>query len=197
VAIKVFMTDVDDCLFAWNDAFMEFANKFYPQYEPVIDAMAHWRIWDKFSNVSEEQSEEMLLHFNTSAKQAFMPPKWDSVEYVNRLIEEGWRYIAITSVSDDPDVYKLRKMCLDTLFPGGCIELHCLPLHGEKKDYLKQWQGKPYYWIEDKLKNAIAGHELGFKTILMDHPYNQNAPEGITRVNSWGQVYSILTSSQS
>jgi FMN phosphatase YigB (HAD superfamily) len=191
------MTDVDDCLFAWNDAFMEFANKFYPQYEPVIDAMAHWRIWDKFSNVSEEQSEEMLLHFNTSAKQAFMPPKWDSVEYVNRLIEEGWRYIAITSVSDDPDVYKLRKMCLDTLFPGGCIELHCLPLHGEKKDYLKQWQGKPYYWIEDKLKNAIAGHELGFKTILMDHPYNQNAPEGITRVNSWEQIYSILTSSQS
>ena len=191
------MTDVDDCLFAWNDAFMEFANKFYPQYEPVIDAMAHWRIWDKFSNVNEEQSEEMLLHFNTSAKQAFMPPKWDSVEYVNRLIEEGWRYIAITSVSDDPDVYKLRKMCLDTLFPGGCIELHCLPLHGEKKDYLKQWQGKPYYWIEDKLKNAIAGHELGFKTILMDHPYNQNAPEGITRVNSWEQIYSILTSSQS
>jgi FMN phosphatase YigB (HAD superfamily) len=191
------MTDVDDCLFAWNDAFMEFANKFYPQYEPVIDAMAHWRIWDKFSNVSEEQSEEMLLHFNTSAKQAFMPPKWDSVEYVNRLIEEGWRYIAITSVSDDPDVYKLRKMCLDTLFPGGCIELHCLPLHGEKKDYLKQWQGKPYYWIEDKLKNAEAGHELGFKTILMDHPYNQNAPEGITRVNSWEQIYSILTSSQS
>ena len=191
------MTDVDDCLFAWNDAFMEFANKFYPQYEPVIDAMAHWKIWDKFTNVSEEQSEAMLLHFNTSAKQAFMPPKWDSVEYVNKLIDEGWRFIAITSVSDDPDVYKLREMCLDTLFPGGCIELHCLPLHGDKKEYLKQWQGKPYYWIEDKLKNAIAGHELGFKTILMDHPYNQNAPEGITRVNSWGQVYSILTSSQS
>ena len=191
------MTDVDDCLFAWNDAFMEFANKFYPQYEPVIDAMAHWKIWDKFTNVSEEQSEAMLLHFNTSAKQAFMPPKWDSVEYVNKLIDEGWRFIAITSVSDDPDVYKLREMCLDTLFPGGCIELHCLPLHGDKKEYLKQWQGKPYYWIEDKLKNAIAGHELGFKTILMDHPYNQNAPEGITRVNSWEQVYSILTSSQS
>ena len=191
------MTDVDDCLFAWNDAFMEFANKFYPQYEPVIDAMAHWKIWDKFTNVSEEQSEAMLLHFNTSAKQAFMPPKWDSVEYVNKLIDEGWRFIAITSVSDDPDVYKLREMCLDTLFPGGCIELHCLPLHGEKKEYLKQWQGKPYYWIEDKLKNAIAGHELGFKTILMDHPYNQNAPEGITRVNSWEQIYSILTSSQS
>mgnify|MGYP003314252224 FL=1 len=159
--------------------------------------MAHWKIWDKFTNVSEEQSEAMLLHFNTSAKQAFMPPKWDSVEYVNKLIDEGWRFIAITSVSDDPDVYKLREMCLDTLFPGGCIELHCLPLHGDKKEYLKQWQGKPYYWIEDKLKNAIAGHELGFKTILMDHPYNQNAPEGITRVNSWEQVYSILTSSQS
>ena len=191
------MTDVDDCLFAWNDAFMHWASIHYPEYEAVIDAMAEWNICDKFSNVNNEQAEAMLKHFNTSAKQAFMPPKWDAVEYVNKLIDEGWRFIAITSVSDDPDVYKLREMCLDTLFPGGCIELHCLPLHGDKKEYLKQWQGKPFYWIEDKLKNAIAGHELGFKTILMDHPYNQNAPEGITRVNSWEQVYSILTSSQS
>ena len=65
-----------------------------------------------------------------------------------------------------------------------------------KKEFLKQWQGKDYYWIEAKLKNAEAGHELGFKTIIMDHPYNQNASEGITRVNSWEQVYSILTSDQ-
>ena len=125
-----------------------------------------------------------------------MPPKWDALEYVNRLIDEGWRFIAVTSVSDDPDVYKLRKMCLDSLFPGGCLELHCLPLHGDKKDYLKKWQGNDYYWIEDKLKNAEAGHELGFKTIILDHPYNQNSMQGITRVNSWQQVHSILTSDQ-
>ena len=196
MGIKIFMTDVDDCLFAWNDAFMEWANKHYPEYEGVIDAMAKWNIWEKFTNVDQEQAEVMLKHFNTSARQAFMPPKLDAVEYVNKLIDEGWRFIAITSVSDDPDVWKLRKMCLDTMFPGGCLELHCLPLHGTKKEFLKQWQGKDYYWIEDKLKNAEAGHELGFKTIIMDHPYNQNASEGITRVNSWEQVYSILTSSQ-
>ena len=196
MGIKIFMTDVDDCLFAWNDAFMEWATKHYPEYEGVIDAMAKWNIWEKFTNVDQEQAEAMLKHFNTSAKQAFMPPKLDSVEYVNKLIDEGWRFIAITSVSDDPDVWKLRKMCLDTLFPGGCIELHCLPLHGSKNEFLKQWKGKDYFWIEDKLKNAEAGHELGFKTIIIDHPYNQNASQEITRVNSWEEIYSILTSSQ-
>ena len=50
--------------------------------------------------------------------------------------------------------------------------------------------------IEDKLKNAEAGHELGFKTIIIDHPYNQNASQEITRVNSWEEIYSILTSSE-
>ena len=196
MAIKIFMTDVDDCLFAWNDAFMQWASVHYPEYDAVIDAMAQWNIWEKFSNVNKEQAEAMLKHFNTSARQAFMPPKLDAVEYVNKLIDEGWRFIAITSVSDDPDVWKLRKMCLDTMFPGGCLELHCLPLHGSKKEFLTQWQGKNYYWIEDKLKNAEAGHELGFKTIIIDHPYNQNSSQGITRVNSWEEIYSILTSSQ-
>ena len=127
----------------------------------------------------------------------YLNPLRDSLNIIKQLNEEGWRFIAITSVSDDPDVWKLRKMCLDTLFPGGCLELHCLPLHGSKKEFLKHWQGKDYYWIEDKQKNAEAGHELGFKTIIMDHPYNQNASGGITRVNSREQVYSILTSSQS
>jgi len=189
------MTDVDDCLFAWNDSFMDWASKHYPEYDAVDDAYGQWNIWEKFSNINKDQAEAMLKHFNTSARQAFMPPKRDAVEYVNKLIKEGWRFIAITSVSDDPDVWKLRKMCLDTMFPGGCLELHCLALHQPKKDFLVKWQGKDYYWIEDKLKNAVAGHELGFKTLIIDHPYNQDAPEGITRVNNWQEIYSILTKS--
>ena len=195
MSIKIFMTDVDDCLFAWNDSFMDWASKHYPEYDAVDDAYGQWNIWEKFSNINKDQAEAMLKHFNTSARQAFMPPKLDAVEYVNNMIKEGWRFIAITSVSDDPDVWKLRKMCLDSMFPGGCLELHCLALHQPKKDFLIKWQGKDYYWIEDKLKNAVAGHELGFKTLIIDHPYNQDAPEGITRVNNWQEIYSILTKS--
>ena len=196
MSIKIFMTDVDDCLFAWHEAFMDWASIHYPEYAQRDDSMAQWNIWEKFSNINKDQAEAMLKHFNTSARQAFMPPKRDAVEYVNKLIGEGWRFIAITSVSDDPDVWKLRKMCLDTMFPGGCIELHCLALHQAKKDTLIKWQGKDYYWIEDKLKNAVVGHELGFKTLIIDHPYNQDAPEGITRVHDWKQIYSILTQSK-
>ena len=51
MAINVFMTDVDDCLFAWNDAFMQWASIHYPEYDAVIDAMAKWNIVDKFSNI--------------------------------------------------------------------------------------------------------------------------------------------------
>ena len=42
------MTDVDDCLFAWNDAFMNWAAVHYPEYDPVIDAMAQWTFGKSF-----------------------------------------------------------------------------------------------------------------------------------------------------
>ena len=174
MSIKVFMTDVDDCLFAWNDAFMDLAGIHYPEYDPVDDAFSQWNIWEKFSNTNKDQAEAMLKHFNTSARQAFMPPKLDAVEYVNRLIDEGWRFIAITSVSDDPEVWKLRKMCLDTMFPGGCIELHCLALHQPKKDFLVKWQGEDYYWIEDKLKNAVADIKGSEEEWIIDTENNES-----------------------
>ena len=118
MAIKIFMTDVDDCLFAWNDAFMQWASVHYPEYDAVIDAMAQWNIWEKFSNVNKEQAEAMLKHFNTSARQAFMPPKLDAVEYVNSFFfEKAPTFISLSK----------PKVCLTDNFISGfcksCSEL--------------------------------------------------------------------------
>ena len=66
----------------------------------------------------------------------------------------------------------------------------------KKQAILRKYKANTVKEFKTKLKNAEAGHELGFKTIIIDHPYNQNSPQGITRVNSWEEIYSILTSSQ-
>jgi uncharacterized HAD superfamily protein len=189
--IKIFLTDVDDCLFAWHDAFVEWVGIHYPKFVPRYKMW--WEIYNKFENMTPDEAEICLVHFNTSAKQAFMPSKLDAETWVNKLIAIGWRFIAITSVTDDKNVWKLRKMCLDTIFPDGCIKLHCLPLHGGKDKILKTYAGNGYYWIEDKLKNSVLGLKYDMKPLLINHPYNQNAPEGITRVNNWQDIYNILT----
>ena len=187
---KVFLTDVDDCLFAWNDAFVEWMQQF--QYIPVEHPEREWVISDKFTNLPEKEAEEFLQRFNTSAKQGFMPPKRDSVEWVNKLIKEGWKFIAITSVTDDPDVYKLRKMRIEELFPGGLIKLHCLPLHYGKKECLAQYADGEYYWIEDKFINAEIGLQYNMKPLLLAHEYNRVENSNIPRVRNWEEIYGIL-----
>ena len=194
MSIKIFLTDVDDCLFAWHDAFVEWMGINYPQFIPIgLNAMVQWEIPNKFENMNSDEAETCLVHFNTSAKQAFMPSKLDSEIWVNKLIEKGWRFVAITSVTDDENVWRLRKMCLDSIFPEGCIKLHCLPLHKGKDEILQTYAGNGYYWVEDKLKNSVLGLKYDMKPLLIDHPYNQDAPEGITRVNNWQDINNILT----
>jgi len=187
---KVFLTDVDDCLFAWNDAFVEWMQQF--QYIPVEHPEREWVISDKFTNLPEKEAEEFLQRFNTSAKQGFMPPKRDSIEWVNKLIKEGWKFIAISSVTDDPDVYQLRKMRIEELFPGGLLKLHCLPLHYGKDECLAQYANGEYYWIEDKFKNALAGLSYNMKPLLIAHEYNRTENSNIQRVRNWEEIYGIL-----
>ena len=190
---KVFLTDVDDCLFAWHDAFVEWVGVHYPRFIPVSDSeWIQWEIRNKFENMTQEEAETCLVHFNTSAKQRFMPAKLDSEIWVNKLIKEGWKFIAITSVSDDPDVYKLRKMRLEELFPGGLLKLHCLPLHHGKEKCLAQYADGEYYWIEDKLKNALAGLSYNMKPLLIAHEYNRTENSNIQRVKNWEEIYGIL-----
>ena len=190
---KVFLTDVDDCLFAWHDAFVEWVGKHYPRFIPIsLNAMSQWEICNKFENMTQDEAETCLVHFNTSARQRFMPSKLDSEIWVNKLIKEGWKFIAITSVTDDPDVYELRKMRLEELFPGGLIKLHCLPLHYGKEKCLAQYADGEYYWIEDKLKNALAGLSYNMKPLLIAHEYNKTENSNIQRVRNWEEIYGIL-----
>ena len=48
------------------------------------------------------------------------------------------------------------------------------------------------YWIEDKVKNAIAGKELGLEPLLIKHPHikvEKHLTEGIPLMSNWRMVY--------
>ncbi|SVD38278.1 uncharacterized protein METZ01_LOCUS391132, partial [marine metagenome] len=78
------------------------------------------------------------------------------------------------------------------LFPGGLIKLHCLPLHYGKEKCLAQYADGEYYWIEDKLKNALAGLSYNMKPLLIAHEYNRTENSNIQRVRNWEEIYGIL-----
>ena len=49
-----------------------------------------------------------------------------------------------------------------------------------------------YYWIEDKLKNALAGLSYNMKPLLIAHEYNRTDNSNILRVRNWEEIYGIL-----
>ena len=116
--IKIFLTDVDDCLFSWCESMIEWTSRHYPQYIPVEDPESQWNIWNKFENMTPEQGEQLLAHFNTCAKQGYMPPKRDSKRFVNMLIAQGWRFVArSTGVSPENRTLEHHTMLLNCMCP--------------------------------------------------------------------------------
>ena len=64
---------------------------------------------------------------------------------------------------------------------------------GKEKYLLDRYSDKNYYWIEDSVNHAESGRRIGLKSIVMDHPYNQEW-KGL-RVKNWKEVYKIINDS--
>jgi hypothetical protein len=136
--------------------------------------------------------------FNESAAIGFLPPLRDAMYYVKRLHEEhGYVFHCITSLSLDPNAKKLREMNLNKLFGDTAFErVVCLDTGADKDHALAPYQNTGCYWIEDKPENAEVGHNLGLRSILMEHGHNMyHYHEDIPIVKNWKEVYAIITGS--
>ena len=60
-----------------------------------------------------------------------------------------------------------------------------------------RWADSKYFWIEDHMRQAEAGHEAGLRTILIKHPYNKHYYTDLFPIVSyetpWKEIYSIIT----
>jgi FMN phosphatase YigB (HAD superfamily) len=112
---------------------------------------------------------------------------------VNELVKRGYTFGAITSLSEDVYAGKMREYNLQQLFGDVFDFIDCaLDFSVGKEQYLlDRYGGKDYYWIEDSVNHAQAGQRVGLRSVLIDHPYNQDW-DG-PRVKNWKQVYQIIT----
>ena len=191
---KVILTDADGVLLNWEYAF----SCWMQQHGHTEVENANWiyDIGERFG-VTKETGKLLVKQFNESAAIGFLPALRDAMYYVKRLHEEhGYVFRCITSMSLDPNAYKLRKMNLEKLFGETAFEeLVCLGTGAEKDEALEQYRDSGLYWIEDKLSNAQLGLDLGLKSILIEHGFNMedDIPEGMQKVVNWKEIYEILT----
>jgi hypothetical protein len=70
----------------------------------------------------------------------------------------------------------------------------CLDTGADKDSVLEQYRDSGLYWVEDKIKNAEVGRDIGLRSLLMSHGHNLDFKEnGIRAVKNWREIYEIIT----
>jgi FMN phosphatase YigB (HAD superfamily) len=145
--------------------------------------------------ITRDQGRKLIKLFNESAAIGFLPPLRDAMYYVKRLHEEhGYVFHCITSLSKDVNAQRLREMNLRKLFGDTVFEhLVYLDTGADKNEALEPYRDSGCYWFEDKIENADVGHNMGLRSILMEHGHNMNHACPYPVVKNWREAYSLIT----
>ena len=185
---KIILTDCDGVCLDWEYGFHTWmqAHGHELKYKDVYSVYKQYEI-------TIDQAKQLVRTFNESASVGFLPPLRDAQYYIKKLAEKhGYRFVAVTSLSNDPSAQKLRTCNLNKLFGNGTfIEFHYLDCGADKDDILTDLAHKYRYsiWVEDKIVNAQVGAKLKYDSIIMEHGHNMNYDGAIKIVKNWEEIY--------
>ena len=186
---KVILTDCDGVLLAWEDAFHQWMKSkgFTKKEEAIYDI-------SKTFGIPKTLGKKLVKEFNESAWMGFLPAFKDARSGVAKLVEHGWQFIVITSLSLDPKAQMLRIGNLKNIFgKNGFIEVICLDTGAHKDEAIEKFKDSGLWWIEDKPENAEVGLKYGLKPILIEHEHNKEHEEdGIEYAYDWEEIYNII-----
>lgn len=187
---KTMLVDCDGVVLNWEYAFDCFMEEY--GFSKVKDGNQLYNIGARY-NIDIEQGRKMIRIFNESAAIGFLPPLRDAVEVITRMADEGWQFIAVTSLSTNKYAQKLREKNLAKLFGKDTfIEVTCLATGADKDDALAKYKDSGMWWIEDKPENALAGQKQGLKPLVMEHGFNMDNKD-FTLVKNWAEIYEIVS----
>lgn len=191
---KIILTDVDGTIIDWESGYNDFMAK--KGHVLVENTESKYSMAEKYG-ITVQQTRSYIKEFNEGPLIADLLPFKDSAEYMSKLSDYGFRFIAVTSISDHSDALKYRTENLLKVF--GCIfdDILCLEMGISKYNTLMQWSKKGYFWVEDHRRQAEVGYEAGLMPILIDHHYNNDyMPRLFPKVSCttpWFEIYRIIT----
>lgn len=184
------LTDIDGVCLFWEEHFHRWMqHKGHAQQKNGVYDI------HRMYSMSKDEGERLSREFCNSSWIAFCPPYRDARSGIATLVEKGYKFVGITSLSDDPYTKELRwKNLIDVFGPDAFEDLYCLDPTVSKKHALESWRDTGTWWIEDLPANAQLGAEMGLKTLIVDHPYNRDVNDPrITRVADWKDIVKHIT----
>lgn len=186
---KIILTDCDGVLLAWEGAFHQWMESkgFIIKEEAIYDI-------SKTFGIPKSLGNKLVKEFNESAWMGFLPAFKDARSGVAKLVEHGWQFIVITSLSLDSKAQMLRVSNLKNIFGKNVfIEVICLDTGADKDEELVKFKDSGLWWIEDKPKNAEVGLKYGLKPIIIEHEHNKEHEEdGIEYAYDWEEILTII-----
>lgn len=190
---KVILTDADGVLVTWLDGFEKFMDN--KGYRVTPNTEHQYAMADRYS-ITVSRSFDLVREYNESSFIAQLPPFLDSIEYIPKLVEHGFKFICVSSLSSNPQAGLYRKKNLENLFGDNFLDVICLEMGSFKGPALEQWKDSGLFWIEDHIKNAEAGHSLGLKTVLIQHDHNQHYETEdfpiVGPTDPWKEIYELI-----
>jgi FMN phosphatase YigB (HAD superfamily) len=193
---KLILVDCDGVLCNWEYAFAIWMEQH--GFNTVEGGQFLYNIGERY-NIGADQAKKLIRMFNESAAIGFLPPLRDAMYYVKRLHEEhGYVFHCITSLSTDINAQRLREMNLNKLFGSTAFErIVCLDTGADKNYALEEYAGSGCWWIEDKPENADVGHDMGLRSMLIEHGHNMNHECPYPVVKNWREAYDLITGTAS
>jgi hypothetical protein len=186
---KIILTDCDGVLLALEGAFHQWMESkgFIIKEEAIYDI-------SKTFGIPKSLGNKLVKEFNESAWMGFLPAFKDARSGVAKLVEHGWQFIVITSLSLDSKAQMLRVSNLKNIFGKNVfIEVICLDTGADKDEELVKFKDSGLWWIEDKPKNAEVGLKYGLKPIIIEHEHNKEHEEdGIEYAYDWEEILTII-----
>jgi len=143
------------------------------------------------------KGKQLVTQFNESAAIGFLSPYMDAVRGIHRLYTMGYKFEVVTSLSNYKYSQLLRESNLNNCFyPVTFDKVYCLDTGEDKLEILSSlYKNSNYFWIEDKLQNAIDGYEVGLRPILLRHSHHKTEiiPDYIPIFDTWNEVVEYIT----
>ena len=189
-----YLTDVDGVLLMWINEFSRYMKDVHNIHFDS-DSQLDYDL-GKSLGCTEEQAIGYVMEFNRTAWIGYLGPYRDSVKYLRKMYEEhGVRWTVISALGPYKKPTRLRIENLKKVFGDIFDEIYITPSANEKFPILAKYaEDDDCVWVEDHTDNAEMGFNLGMNTFLMTAPYNiKDTPsDGITRVNTWKEIYEEL-----
>lgn len=186
---KVILTDCDGVLLDWEKEFHGWMKQHgYRLHNTGVYEM------DQAYGIPKRECKRLIQEFNESAWMGFLPALRDARSGVAKLVEAGYTFIVITSLSLDEKAKMLRISNLKNIFGKNVFnDVICLDTGADKDEALAPYKDSGMWWLEDKPENANTGSALGLKSILIEHEHNKDQKfDGVARVNTWAELVDVV-----